>query len=186
MWAVGISCLPRPRVIDDPELKEQVEFVGSDPLSNDPVVVEMDDGQSPVWSRHRSWERANRPSKSRPIYVVNSVRSSKSHRSGRFQRHLLEARDLDDIAVLDIEGDAGNCPGPGVAAEDFIDALARDDEGAALPSTGSGDISARPQVLSNRPGSCIKAYSTMGRHERRRNWSEKDLTKVRNPNLVAA
>ena len=75
--------------------------------------------------------------------------------------------------------------GPGLAAEDLIDALACDDEGAALPSTGSGSILPRPATR-HRPGSCIKAYSTMGRHERRRNWSEKDLRKARNPNLVAA
>src|ERR1700734_530353 len=94
-------------------------------------------------------------------------RRSGTCQSRRFQGHLLEARDLDHIAVLDIEGDAGHCPALGVAAEDYVDALVRDDEGAALPTTGGGDISTRPKVLSDRPGSCIKGYRTLCRHERR-------------------
>src|ERR1700684_1640876 len=82
MVAVGISCFPRPRVIDDPELKEQVEFVGADPLSNDPVVVEMDDGQSPVWSRHRSWERARRLRAARSMSLIPFDRRSRTGQDG--------------------------------------------------------------------------------------------------------
>ena len=75
--------------------------------------------------------------------------------------------------------------GPGVAAHGLIDALARDDEGAVLPGTRGGDIPPWPQVLSDRPGSCIEGRGTMGRHERRRNRSEDDLRKAGDLNLIA-
>ena len=81
--------------------------------------------------------------------------------------------------ALDIEGDAGHSPETGITAKDHIDAFACDDEGSALTSSWSGDIPPRPQVLSHCPGSCVKGYCSVARHERCRNRREIDLRKAR-------
>ena len=130
--------------------------------------------------------RANRLVPS--LYAGSSSQADRRNdtcHSRRFERHLPEASDLDDIAALDIEGDAGHSPETGITAKDHIDAFACDDEVSALTSSWSGDITSRPQVLSHGPGSCVKGYSTVARHERCRNRRENDLRKARDLNLVA-
>ena len=48
-----IGCLIWPRVIENPQLDEQTELVGSDPLLDDLVILEMHNGDRPFLEADR-------------------------------------------------------------------------------------------------------------------------------------
>ena len=88
------------------------------------------------------------PPKNRPSMIVSPWDRHKTPvHSRRSQRYLLEIRDRDDVAALNIERDAGYCSAVRVAAESLIDALGRDDEGRRSPQHREWQHTYPPQRL---------------------------------------